>query len=185
MEVPHNTAESKSCLVSKLHDLLKRVDGCPVTRKQKLKLYRAAVCPHLTWLLSIEEFSTSWINKNLEALATTFVKKWAGLARSAKAAIPYLPRTLGGLNLPSISTLHKRLQVSKQAQILTSADACVRHLAERELHQNLYLSRRKFKASVAVQEVMMMDSDFTRRSLTARVMYRQLMMLTDWIISRG
>ena len=59
VEVPHNTAESKSCLVSKLHDLLKRVDGCLVTRKQKLKLYRAAVCPRLTWLLSIEEFSTS------------------------------------------------------------------------------------------------------------------------------
>ena len=170
VEVPHNTAESKSCLVSKLHDLLKRVDGCPVTRKQKLKLYRAAVCPRLTWLISIEEFSTSWINKNLEALATSFVKKWAGLARSANTAILYLQYlgSLGGLNLPSISTLHKRLQVSKQAQILTSADACVCHLAERELHQNLSLSRRKFKASVAVQEVTMMDPDFTRRSLTAR-----------------
>ena len=57
VEVPHNTAESKSCLVSKLHDLLKRVDGCPMTRKQKLKLYRGAVCPRLTWLLTIEEFS--------------------------------------------------------------------------------------------------------------------------------
>ena len=32
VEVPHNTAESKACLVSKLHYLLKRVDGCPVTR---------------------------------------------------------------------------------------------------------------------------------------------------------
>ena len=167
MEVPHNTAESKACLVSKLHDLLKRVDGCPVTRKQNLKLYRAAVCPRFTWLLSIEEFPTSWIRKNLEALATSFVKKWAGLAKSANTAILYLPRKLGGLNLPSISTLHKRLQVSRQAQLLTSADACVRHLAERELHQDLSLSRR-FKASVAVQEVMMMDPDFTRRSLSAR-----------------
>ena len=42
-------------------------------------------------------------------------------------------------------------------------------LVKRELHQNLSLSRRKFKASVAVQEVMMLDPDFTRRSLTARV----------------
>ena len=87
VEVLHNTPESKACLVSKLHDLLKRVDGCPVTRKQKLKLYRATVCPHRTSLLSMEEFPTSWIHKNLEALATSFVKNWAGLARSANAAI--------------------------------------------------------------------------------------------------
>ena len=71
------------------------------------------------------------------------------------------------MNFPSISTLHKRLQVSKQAQILTSVNASVRDLAEIELHQNLSLSRREFKVSVAVQEVMMMDPDFTR-SLTAR-----------------
>ena len=98
----------------------------------------------------------------------SFVKKWAGLARSANIAILYLPWKPGSLNLPSISTQHKRLQVSRQAQLLTSADVCVRHLAERELHQYLSLSRRKFKASVAVQEVMMMDPDFTRRFLSAR-----------------
>ena len=42
-------------------------------RKQKLKLYKVVVCSRLAWLLSIEEFPTSLIDKSLEALATSFV----------------------------------------------------------------------------------------------------------------
>ena len=47
------------------------------------------------------------------------------------------PRSLGGLNLPSPSTLQKRLQVSRQCQLLISPDSCVRFLAERGLKQEL------------------------------------------------
>ena len=68
---------------------------------------------------------------------------------------------MGGLNIPSISTLYKKLQVSRHAQLLSSADACVRHLAERGLQRDLTLTRKKFKAGAVVQEVMMMDPDYT------------------------
>ena len=68
---------------------------------------------------------------------------------------------MGGLNIPSISTLYKKLQVSRHAQLLSSADACVRHLAERGLQRDLALTRKKFKAGAVVQEVMMMDPDYT------------------------
>ena len=128
VEVPHDSAQAKATLIQKLKDMLEKVDKCPVTRKQKLKLYRAGVCPQLTWLLSLEEFPTSWVQGNMETMATQFLKKWAGLTRSANMSILYLPRKGGGLNLPSMSTLHKCLQVLRQVQLLTSADACVRHL---------------------------------------------------------
>ena len=47
VEVPHNSALSKSTLVNRLKDILQKVDGCPVMTKQKLKLYRAGVCMSL------------------------------------------------------------------------------------------------------------------------------------------
>ena len=34
-----------------------------VTRKQKLLLYKAGVCPHLSWLLTTEELPFSWGGK--------------------------------------------------------------------------------------------------------------------------
>ena len=108
------------------------------------------------------------MQRNVETLTTQFLKKWAGLARPANTSILHLPRKLGGLNLPSMSTLHKQLQVSRQAQLLTSADACVRHLAESNLKHDLSLKRYNFRASVAVRDVMVMDPDFSRKSLAAR-----------------
>ena len=40
-------------LVKRLDLLLQRVDAVPVTRKQKLLLYKAGICPRLSWDLSI------------------------------------------------------------------------------------------------------------------------------------
>ena len=67
-----------------------------------------------------------------------------------------------------MATFHKRLQVSRQAQLLILADPCVRHLAERDLKHDLSLSMCKFRASVAVHDVMVMDPDFSRKSLATR-----------------
>jgi len=82
---------------------------------------------------------------------------------------------MGGLNIPCISTLHKRLQVSRQAQLLTSADACVRYLAEKGLQKDFTLSRTKFRASVVVRDAMVTNPDFTRKSLcsTAKALVQE------------
>ena len=47
-----------------------------------------------------------------QAMATRFLKQWAGLAKSANPNLLYLPKRDSGLNLPSLSFLYKRLQVS-------------------------------------------------------------------------
>ena len=89
----------------KLQKMLERVDRTAITRKQKLLLYRAGVCPRLNWGLAILDLPTSWVTSSLEAMATRYLKKWSGLARSANTARLYLPKTEGGLALPSISLL--------------------------------------------------------------------------------
>ena len=44
------------------------------------------------------------MERKLEAVASGFLKKWAGLARCATTAILYLPRASGVVGLPALST---------------------------------------------------------------------------------
>ena len=92
--------------------------------------------------------------------------KWSGLARSANTTLLFLSGKRGGLNLPLPSTMHKKLQVSRQALLLTSPDSCVRLMAENASRRALSTSRSKFKPSQEVRDVMIHNPDFTRKSLT-------------------
>ena len=163
-QVPHDIGTVKENISSRLQKMLDAVDSSPLTRGQKIKLFRAGICPCLAWLLTIDDLPISWVEKRLDAMATLYVKKWVGLTRSANPTILYLPHKLGGLNLPLISVLFKRLQ----SLLLTSPDPCVRLMAEKGLQRELSLQRSKFKPSVVVREVMVSDSNFSRKSLSKR-----------------
>ena len=167
IQVPADLSGTKRELVTNLQRMLKSVDGTPVTRRQKLQLYKAGICPRLSWLLNIEELPFTWVERQLEATATRFVKKWAGLARSANTSLLYLPQKMGGLNLPSLSVFHKQLQVSRQCQLLTSTDPCVRHLAEKHLQKEDQLTRKIFKPAVVVRDALAEDPSRGRKALAA------------------
>ena len=105
------------------------------------------------------------MEKQVDPLVTGYLKKWLGLARSANTALLYLPRSSGGLNLPSLTTLHKRLQVSRQCQLLTSQDPCVRFLADRCLKRDQNLVRKKFRPAIQAREALANSHGGTRKSL--------------------
>ena len=73
------------------------------------------------------------------------------------------------MNLPSLTSLYKRLQVSRQSQFLMSRDPCVRYLAEKGLQLDLMLSRKKFKASVVVRDALAEDPGRNRKLLVSAV----------------
>ena len=165
-QIPHDPSRVKESIYSELLRMLESVHSCPLTRGQKLKVYRAGVCPRLSWLLMIEDLPISWVEKKLDALATFYLKKWTGLAKPANSAILYLPHKMGGLNLTLVSLYYKRLQVAKHSHLLTSSDHCVRHIAERSLKKDLTLKRSKFRPSVVVRDGMVANPDFSRQSLS-------------------
>ena len=135
IKIPANSQDARDTLASNLHRMLQAVDACPLTRLQKLHLYQADICPRLSWLLMVEEFPLTWVQKELEVPTTKYLKKWAGLARLENTALLYLSVSMGGLKMPALSSLYKRLQVSSQCQLLTSPDSCVRHIAEKNLRK--------------------------------------------------
>ena len=145
--------------------LMKAVDKTPTTRRQKLLLYSGAVCPRLTWPLLIQEFPISWVEKQLDSITTRYLKQWAGLSKPANTAILYLPRSIGGLNFPCLSTLHQKLQVSLQCQLLTSRDNCECSLVDRGLKTELDATWKKFRPTVLAKDVLTEWPDGNPKSL--------------------
>ena len=167
VQIPQNPSTARLDLKQALRRMLQAVDRCPVTRRQKLKLYKLGICPRLNWPLTIYEFPISWIERELETMATKFLKQWAGLAKSANPNLLYLPQKEGGLTLPALSSLYKQLQVSRQCQILTSADPCVRRIAEKGLQAEASAQRMKFRPAVVARDTMQEDPSCSRRALVA------------------
>ena len=53
----HDTnMQARAGLLEKLRGLLQKVDATMVTQQQKLKLFKVAICPCLTWDLSVSDF---------------------------------------------------------------------------------------------------------------------------------
>ena len=68
--VPYDISDTKKALATHLQWMLERIDACPVTRHQKLHLYKAGICPRLSWLLTIEDLPILWVEKQIEVVAT-------------------------------------------------------------------------------------------------------------------
>ena len=102
-----------------------KVDQSYISRKQKLRIFCLAVCPRLAWDLAVVHLPISWVERQLDPLAISYLKKWASLARCANPAILFLSKEHGGLHLSSLSTTFKKLQVSRMAQLLISSDIVV------------------------------------------------------------
>ena len=166
--VPYLTMEHRLLLSNKLSQLLDKVDKALVTRKQKLLLYRTGVCPRLNWDLSILELPVSWVSSSLEAKATHHLKKWSGLARSADPARLYIPRANGGLELPPISLLDRKLKSSQAALMLTSRDPITQHVTTIEIQREQALQRPQFQPMQFTRDVMAEEPGISRRALVNR-----------------
>ena len=76
----------------------------------------------------------------------------------------YLPLRDGELGLSSLSRVYKKLQVSKQTQLLTSGDPCIRKINEYQLKTE-QTSRKRFFPAVQVRDAMKKGPARARRGL--------------------
>ena len=119
-------------LLDKLQSLLLKVDATQLTCHQKLRMYKEAVCPRLSWDLSLTSFPISWVVNKLNSLVTRFLKRWTGLAKSTNTSRLFLPKSSGVLQLPLVSTTFKKLQCAEAASLMSSRDPLVWHLASQK-----------------------------------------------------
>ena len=74
IQFPSTQQLAKDHILKTITNLLTRVDATPVTRKQKLRLYRLGICLRITWDLTVSEFPLSWLEKNIASLVTRYLK---------------------------------------------------------------------------------------------------------------
>ena len=154
VRVCRNSKMARSSIRDDLVRMLDAIDTTPLTRQQKLRLFRFGVCPRLSWPLSVEVFPISWVERELQPLATRSLKRWTGLARSSNISILFLPVNRGGLALPSLVSLYKKAQSTRMVQLMTSRDPGVRRVAELHLKEEKRGQRSKFRPASFVEEVL-------------------------------
>ena len=157
--------QHRNSVKEKLEKMMKMVDSTNIRRKQKLKVFSIGVCPRLSWLLMIMMIPLTWIERNLDTIATSFLKKWAGLAKCATPSIIHLKTLSGGLNIPSVSSSYKKLQVSRLAQFMMSCDTVVRFLADRILKDESNTVGRAFLPSIIVRDTLSSNPGMSKASL--------------------
>ena len=136
---------ARSALKGSLQRMLSAIDESPLTCQQKLRLYKHGVCPRLSWPLLVEEFPITWLERDLQPLATSALKCWSGLAKHSNTSILFLPVKKGGLALPNLVFEHKKLQASKMVQLRMSHDPGVRKVASLRFFEEKKRLRTKFK----------------------------------------
>ena len=134
--------------------MLGAIDTTPLTRQQKVRLFRYGVCPRMSWPLTVEDLPIYWLEREIQPLATKALKKWAGLARSSNTSILFLPAKRGGLALPSLVDLYKKMQATRMVQLLSSNDPGVRMAAKLHLEEERRIQRRRFKPAQLVEDLM-------------------------------
>ena len=80
-----------------------------------------------------------------------------------------VPPEHGGLNLPSLTTIYKKLQVTKTAAYTSSRDKLVRAIASRETRREATLQRPAFKPFQEVITAMQDDPGASSKQLCKRV----------------
>ena len=165
IKVPPDPHQVRDDLQRKLLSLLERVDSSPVSRNQKLLLYKAGICPRLLWDMGISELPMSWVAKCLEATTTRYLKKWSGLSRPADPSRLYLPKRNGELDLPNISTLYRKMRTSIACQLLTSRDPITQQVTKIETQKEESQKRAAFKPMLTVRDVMAADPGAKRQLL--------------------
>ena len=169
VRVHSSNDDARSSLRGSLQQMLTAIDKTPLTRQQKLRLFKFGVCPRLSWPLLVEDFPITWLERDLQPLATKALKEWAGLARHSNTSILFLPAKRGGLALPSLVREHKKLQASKIVQLITSHDPGVRKVADLRLLEEKKRRRIKFRPAVLVNSITMQDHPQNCRALSSAV----------------
>ena len=167
--IHHADMEHRNQLLSKLKVLLSKVDESLLSRQQKLHLYTNGICPRLVWDMTITQLPITWVTNTLEALATKYLKRWSGLARSAATHRIYLPKSCGGLQLPSLRSMYKKTRCGLAASQMCSRDATVRLIASRQTAAEGKATRTTFRPHQEVVEVMKDDPGASRNQLVRKV----------------
>ena len=141
----------KEEVLEKLKSMLKVVDDLPVRGTFKLYIYNVGVIPRLSWHLLVYDFTLTFLTQ-LEELANSAVKKWAGVSRyGTNPILLYLPRKKGGLGIVKLTFFAQRLALVREHLLKYSRDPVISRLAERRLQVATDNCQRKWQPAIMLR----------------------------------
>ena len=132
-------------------------------------MFKVAICPRLTWDLATSDLPTSWLQNQLQPIATRLLKRWSGLAKSADPNRLFLPKANGGLELPHLVTVYKKIHTAKAGSHMYSGDSAVRAIAPQNTLHELQLHRALFRPHQEVVGAMKEDPGASKKWVIAQV----------------
>ena len=90
---------------------------------------------------------------------------WSRLPSCADPSRLYLPRSLGGLEMPSLPTVFKKLQITRHTGLLTSRDTCCRFLAQRQSDHDKGMTK-KLLAAVEANQIVSQHPELSRKQIS-------------------
>ena len=114
----------------------------------------------------------SWLQNTLQPIATRYLKRWSGLYRSADPNRLFLPKSNGGLELPHLVTVYKKIHAAKAGSHMYSSDSTVQAIATQDTLHEAKLQRVLFRPHQEVVEAMKEDPGASRKRVVSRVKAR-------------
>ena len=124
---PQCQHEAREGLLEKLEWLVQKMDASLVTRQWKLKLFKACICPWLTWKFSVAEFLLTWFETTIQPLTT--LASWQKLSEVTVVFLCFSghsPPYLSALFKPS-SQVHQHETRSSTSKGLLIPHSCMNH----------------------------------------------------------
>ena len=87
------------------------VDKDPINGLMKLWVYQHYILAKSSWPLLIQDFNRDFAAKNIEQPTGAYLRRWAGLFKSADAGALYRPREKLGLNLTSVTVHFESMRI--------------------------------------------------------------------------
>jgi hypothetical protein len=116
---------------------MERIDNCFVRNEFKLWIYKEYFLPSKRFLLTVHTLNATHL-KLLDTFADKYVKKWAGLPKSATNAMIHLSE---GMDLRSISDLYMEVHTASHTRTRLKGDSGINHVLDSTLQREAGLSQ--------------------------------------------
>jgi hypothetical protein len=129
--------ETFNLLKNTFKEGMDRIEKCFVRNEYKLWMYKEYFLPSKRFLLTVHTLTATHL-KLLDTMTDQYVKKWAGLPKSATNAIIHLKE---GMDLRSISDLYMEVHTASHTRTRLKGDMAINHVLDSTLRREGNLSR--------------------------------------------
>jgi hypothetical protein len=144
--------------------LMSTVDNSSVNGLMKLWMYQFGILGRLSWSFLVHDFPLS-LAIEFDKHSNRFLKRWAGIARSAELGILYRSNDRFGLGLTKISTHFKKMGVVKCLLLKHAKDPNIRQLYDDRVKREAHLDNwRATRLTTEVEQIVDFNTKFGGQS---------------------